>query len=202
MDAVGAPENPDDVRVGHAEREAATAALGGHLVAGRLLPTEYEQRAEAVTAARTRADLRAALRELPDAFAAWGSGSGMGRFPEGLRADLAAEGLVALVEGLAGTITYRRYRAGGVRVRRKEVAVVGALAVSRVRLVVWIAGSKHVDVPFAHPLWPTLEVAAEPTGLRVTYRAGVFHPDRSGRVDLRLATPAGRDLAGLLGGGR
>lgn len=137
------------------------------------------------------------LHDLPGVGAPQAPG---GRFPDAARATLTAEGLRAPGEDLPGSITYRRHRVGGTFVRRKEVPFVGALAVTGTRLVVWAAGSKHVDVPFAHPLRPTLDIAVEqPDRLGITYRAGAFHPSRSGRVHLRFATPAAGELAAALG---
>jgi hypothetical protein len=59
-------ESPD-LLIGDAERETAETELRGHYDAGRLTLDEYESRLGEVHAARTGADLREALRQLPDA---------------------------------------------------------------------------------------------------------------------------------------
>jgi len=51
--------------VSDAERGAAASNLRGHYEAGRLTLEEFEGRLERVHAARTEADLREALRQLP-----------------------------------------------------------------------------------------------------------------------------------------
>ncbi|WP_041452193.1 DUF1707 SHOCT-like domain-containing protein [Hoyosella subflava] len=54
-----------DIRVGHAERERAIAALNEHFSAGRLTLTEYDDRSARAVAATTRGDLDALFADLP-----------------------------------------------------------------------------------------------------------------------------------------
>lgn len=56
----------DDIRIGDAERDAVTAALHEHFAAGRLDREELEERLGATLAAKTRGDLRAIVRDLPE----------------------------------------------------------------------------------------------------------------------------------------
>ncbi|MET0135751.1 MAG: DUF1707 domain-containing protein [Kibdelosporangium sp.] len=188
---------PGDLRVGSAERETAARALVHHLAAGRLSLTEFEQRSRTAAEARTRTDLSVLFHDLPTPHATSGTDSPhWAHLPDDLRASLAEEGLVALAEDLPGSITYRRYRSGRAKVRRRQVTIAGAVAVSSSRLVVWTSGGKHVDVPFDHPLWPALAISTRGTGvLRISYRAESFRFDRSGRVDLRLITDRATELA-------
>lgn len=58
-------QNPDSLRIGDAERNAAAADLGEHFAAGRLTQGEFEERTDAVYQARTEADLKAVLFDLP-----------------------------------------------------------------------------------------------------------------------------------------
>ncbi|HLH23272.1 MAG TPA: DUF1707 domain-containing protein [Chloroflexota bacterium] len=57
------------LRVGDAERRQATDALQRHYVEGRLTAEELAERVRQATAARTRAELDAVLRDLPTLFA-------------------------------------------------------------------------------------------------------------------------------------
>lgn len=57
--------NRGNLRVGDAERDEAARALGDHFATGRLDREEYDERLEAVFAARTGADLSAVFRDLP-----------------------------------------------------------------------------------------------------------------------------------------
>jgi hypothetical protein len=54
-----------NVRIGDAERDEAAQALGDHFSAGRLDREEYDERLEAVFAARVGSDLSAVFRDLP-----------------------------------------------------------------------------------------------------------------------------------------
>jgi len=55
------------MRVSNAEREATAAELREHYASGRLTLDELNERLEAAFAAKTRADLTAAMRDLPSA---------------------------------------------------------------------------------------------------------------------------------------
>jgi uncharacterized membrane protein len=52
-------------RIGDSEREAAVKALGEHYAAGRLTKEEFDERADAAWAARTRSGLWPLFRDLP-----------------------------------------------------------------------------------------------------------------------------------------
>lgn len=54
-----------DLRVGDAERDDATAALGEHFAAGRLTKMEFDERAEQASAARFERDLTPVFVDLP-----------------------------------------------------------------------------------------------------------------------------------------
>ncbi|MFI6515851.1 DUF1707 domain-containing protein [Spirillospora sp. NPDC050679] len=56
----------DDLRVGDVERDAVATALHDHFAAGRLAREELEERLDTVLAAKTRADLREVVRDLPE----------------------------------------------------------------------------------------------------------------------------------------
>jgi hypothetical protein len=194
---VANPADPDGLRVGTTEREAAVAALGEHLAEGRLELEEYERRAGAAIEARTYADLRRLFVDLPSPSLP--AEVGPGRLPAELREQLTGEGLLVLAEDLTGTMAYRRYRAPGQKIYRRTVRVRGTVAVSRRRLVVWAAGAKRVDLPFVHPLWQAVDVAVERgSWLRITIDAGAFNRDRAGRIVLRLRTTEATAVAGML----
>jgi hypothetical protein len=188
------------VRVGFGDREAATEALVSHLVAGRLSLTEFEQRAQDAAQARTRAELSALFDDLPLPHGtSQAEGRGWASLPDDLRRAVTEEGLAAVEEDLTGSITYRHYCVGRLQVRRRRIPVVGAIAVSRSRLIVWTSGAKHVDVPFTHPLWLAMTITRERSNvLRISYRAESFRSDRSGRVDVRFTTDRAPELVRLI----
>jgi hypothetical protein len=55
-----------EIRVGDAEREEALRALGDHMSAGRLDIDEYGERTARVAASKTRGDLLALFKDLPE----------------------------------------------------------------------------------------------------------------------------------------
>lgn len=104
-----------------------------------------------------------------------------------------------LEEVLAGSVTYRNYRAPGQRSSWRKEAVSGAIAVSSRRLVVWAGRGKHIDVPLVGPFLATIDIAVEaPDRVRFAYDAGRFSPDRSGTVEVRLRIPHAARVADLL----
>ena len=117
-----------------------------------------------------------------------------GKLPAPLRAELDAEGVVLLEEDLRGTLTYRNYRAPGKRYGISKRRIVGAVAVTRQRVVVWGAG-RQVDVPLGYP---GVEVARDgEEKVMFAFEASAFHTDRSGRVEVRLRTPGAARIVEL-----
>lgn len=60
-----ATPDPPEIRIGDAEREHLANLLGQHLAMGRLTMSEYQERLDAIYAARTRADTTDLLADLP-----------------------------------------------------------------------------------------------------------------------------------------
>lgn len=56
---------PESLRLSDAERDEAARLLGEHYAAGRLTPTEHDERTEAAFAARTRGELPPLFADLP-----------------------------------------------------------------------------------------------------------------------------------------
>jgi hypothetical protein len=128
---------------------------------------------------------------------------GSGHLPEPLRSQLLADDLLLFEEGLAGSVTYRNYRAPGRRTSLGIQAVTGAVAVTANRVVVWAGRMKHIDVPRDHPLWRAIEVEAETPGrVRFTYDAGATNTAVSGQVSVRLRTEQAATIAGFHAAGR
>jgi hypothetical protein len=89
-----APDNSDRLRVGDRERELAIAVLHDAIGGGYLDLQEFEERSATVYAAKTRADLRAALADLPAGDQVFGSSAPAG-----------SAGLAGAVVGKAGTMS-------------------------------------------------------------------------------------------------
>lgn len=56
-----------ELRIGHAERDAASHRLADHYAVGRLDDEEYAERLDAIWSARTRDDLAVIFQDLPAA---------------------------------------------------------------------------------------------------------------------------------------
>lgn len=112
---------------------------------------------------------------------------GSGRLPRMVRDQIAGEDVLLLSEGLTGTLTFRNYKAPGRRSKLRKVGIAGAVCVSAGRLLVWGARGKLVDVPRDDKRFGQIEVAAEePEKVLFAWEAGLFHDNRSGRVEVRL----------------
>ena len=59
---------PHELRIGHAERDAATTELAEHYAVGRIDYEEHARRLDQIWAARTGTELRAAFVDLPGAY--------------------------------------------------------------------------------------------------------------------------------------
>jgi hypothetical protein len=57
---------PRDIRIGDHERSQALQVLGEHMTAGRIDVEEYGERSAKITTAKTRGDLLALFKDLPD----------------------------------------------------------------------------------------------------------------------------------------
>ena len=124
---------------------------------------------------------------------------GDGRFPEDVRAGLESEGVVFLEEGLWGSITYRHYRAPRTRSALRKTGMVGAVAVTTQRIVVWGARHRQIDIPLSDPRLAAFDVAAErPDRIVFAFDAEAFSTERSGRIEVRLRGVEADRLVGLV----
>ena len=114
---------------------------------------------------------------------------GAGKIPAARRAELEAEGIVVLEEGLRGSVSYKRYRAPTKRSGRGREGIVGALALTEKRLVAFAWSKPILDAPFDHPALDKLSVKVKNEDkLVLSFEAEDFHDDRSGSVVYRFST--------------
>jgi hypothetical protein len=118
---------------------------------------------------------------------------GDGTLTPQLRAELEAEGLVLIEEGLRGSVRYKRFRAPGRRHHGKITGERIALALSEERFVVYCRSGrvKLIDTSFSNPRLSMLDVSLrgdDRVVIRVDYdRAGV--PNVSGEITIHARTP-------------
>ena len=114
---------------------------------------------------------------------------GVGKIPAQRRAELEAEGIVVLEEGLGGRVSYRRYRAPGKRYGRRTEGIVVSVALTSQRLVAFRWSKPIIDLPFDHPAFSKLSCKVEnEDALRLSFEAEDFHDDRSGTINCRFST--------------
>jgi hypothetical protein len=130
---------------------------------------------------------------------------GDAHLPADLRAQLESEGLLLVEEDLGGSVTFRDYRAPGRRSSLEKVATGGSIAITRRRIVIFLAGGKpnlrgkHMDVPLDDPRIRTVEVTADgPDKVCVAYDPSQFNPATSGRVEVRLKTPKAGEIVAIM----
>lgn len=118
---------------------------------------------------------------------------GDGTLTPQLRAELEAEGLVLIEEGLRGSVRYKRFRAPGRRHHGKVTGERIGLALSEERFVVYCRSGrvKLIDTSFSDPRLSMLDVSLrgdDRVVIRVDYdRAGV--PNVSGEITIHARTP-------------
>jgi hypothetical protein len=113
-----------------------------------------------------------------------------GSMPDGLRAELEAEGLELLEERIAGIVIYRGYEALGQRPRSGDTSTLASLALTSRRLV--IRGTQGVDLDA--PPGPVSSEVPEDGVLVLRYEAADLYRSRSGTVEMRLQTPRAADI--------
>ena len=123
---------------------------------------------------------------------------GTGELKPELRAALEAEGLVALEEGLSGSVRYRNFKAPGRRFHRRVTAERIGLGISESRLAVYCRSGrvKLIDTAFSERRLAALEVSlhdAETLEFRIDYDR-VDVADVSGVISIRATTPRAAHL--------
>lgn len=177
------PAEPDHLRIGTRERDAALDLLSEHFAAGRLTADKHAQRTGAALEARTWGELRALLDDLPPS----------------LREQLTAEGILLIDEAMRGSITYRGFRTEQGRLDGRRQAS-GTVVVTGRRLLVWAAGGKQVDLPVGHPGRAAVTIAVyQKHWLRIDTDAGRFGSALSGRVEYLFRTAHATRIVDLAG---
>jgi hypothetical protein len=126
--------------------------------------------------------------------------SGSGQLPPQIRADLAAQDVLFLQEGLKGSITNRNYRAPGQYTWLGKHAIRAALAITADRVVIALSAAyKELDVPRSGPWERVITANAErPDVVCISWQVGAFHRDQSGTKEVRLRIADARHIADIL----
>jgi hypothetical protein len=112
---------------------------------------------------------------------------GLGKIPRPLRATLDSEGILALDEGIKGSVTYLDFRAPGKYSSWRRTWFTASVVITRVRLVALQNGGLAINVPFTDERIRSLRFSVERTDtLLVAFDASLFHADWSGTMEYRF----------------
>jgi len=114
---------------------------------------------------------------------------GIGKIPEQFMATLESEGILALDEGIKGSVTYRDFRAPGKYSAWRRQWFTGSLVLTQVRLVSLLSLSTAIDVPLTDERIRSMRFSVEGQDtLLVAFDPSLFHPGWSGTMEYRFRT--------------
>jgi len=114
---------------------------------------------------------------------------GIGKIPEQFIATLKSEGILALDEGIKGSITYRDFRAPGKYSAWRRQWFTGSIILTQVRLVSLLSLSTAIDVPLTDERIRRMQFSVEKNDtLLVAFDPSLFHPGWSGTMEYRFRT--------------
>jgi hypothetical protein len=114
---------------------------------------------------------------------------GLGKIPGPLKATLDSEGILALDEGIKGSVTYRDFRAPGKYSSWRRIWFTASVVITQVRLVALQNNNLAINVPFTDERIRSLRFSGERTDtMLVAFDASLFHPDWSGTMEYRFHT--------------
>ncbi|SRR5258707_12715274 len=120
---------------------------------------------------------------------------GVGRMPAQWRATIESEGIVLIDEGIAGSVTYRDFRAPGKRSAWRKVAFSGSIALTKTRLLAVQYANPAINIPLDDERFGQLRISVEGEGtLLVAFDASLFHNDWSGTMEYRFRTAQAQTL--------
>ena len=114
---------------------------------------------------------------------------GIGKIPEQFMATLKSEGILALDEGIKGSITYRDFRAPGKYSAWRRQWFTCSIILTQVRLVSLLSLSTAIDVPLTDERIRSMRFSVEgQSTLLVAFDPSLFHPGWSGTMEYRFRT--------------
>ena len=125
---------------------------------------------------------------------------GVGRIPRQWRTMLESEGLVLVDEGIAGSVTYRDFRAPGKRFAWRKVAFSGSIALTKTRLLALQYANPAINIPLDDERFEQLRISVEgEETLLVAFDPSLFHNDWSGTMEYRFRTSQAQAFLKILG---
>ena len=114
---------------------------------------------------------------------------GLGKIPAQFMATLKSEGILAVDEGIKGSVTYRDFRVPGKYSAWRRQWFTGCIALTQVRLVSIQSLSQTIDVPLTDERIRSMRISVEQEDtLLVAFDPSLFHPGWSGTIEYRFRT--------------
>lgn len=115
---------------------------------------------------------------------------GIGKLPAKLVEEFHAEGLVAIDEGIRGTLTFIDFRGGGRYSNWRRLWFGAAIVLTQKRFVAYMRRQPAIDVALDDPRLNKIEFCIEdPETFVAAFDAGLFQRNWSGRLEYRFTTP-------------
>jgi hypothetical protein len=124
---------------------------------------------------------------------------GLGKIPEHLAAQLKAEGILLLDEGIKGSVTYKDFRSPLRYANWKRQWYTASIALTETRLFALRFSQTIVNVPLSDERIRSMNFSLESNGaLLAAFDAALFHPDWSGKIEYRFRTEYGPEFLNQL----
>lgn len=120
---------------------------------------------------------------------------GVGKIPEYLAAQLSAEGILLLDEGIKGSVTYINFRSPVRYANWKRQWYTASIALTEARLVALRFSQTIINVPLTDERIRSMNFSLEASGtLLAAFDAALFHQDWSGKLEYRFRTEYGQSF--------
>lgn len=124
---------------------------------------------------------------------------GLGKIPEHLAAQLKAEGILLLDEGIKGSVTYKDFRSPSRYANWKRQWYTASIALTETRLFALRFSQTIVNVPLSDERIRSMNFSLESNGaFLAAFDAALFHPDWSGKIEYRFRTEDGPEFLNQL----
>jgi hypothetical protein len=115
---------------------------------------------------------------------------GTAKMSQNYRAEIEAEGIVLIDEGIRGSVTYTKFRRPGKYAGWQKSFILGHLALSNKRLLAIGWYTPVINVPLSDERLHRMSFAFEGEDiLYVRFDANLFQPTWSGTIEYRFHTP-------------
>lgn len=123
---------------------------------------------------------------------------GVGKFPPAMLPQVQLEGIQFFDEGVRGVLTYRNFRRPGLRATLQKRLFIGAIVLTKVRLIAVSGSNKLVDVPLADERLKRMQFTLDNGAFLIKFDAGLFHDDWSGTIEYKYKCDESEKLLELL----